>query len=369
MDSLLKGEVQTLELKKEYDVIVVGAGPAGAASAKALSEAKLDILMVERDKLPRYKMCSGIVFPSSKRFIADHFGEIPDNLLCDPKAVRGVRIYLTGDSPVIENPFSATDSGEEVEAVGLNTWRAQLDYWLCSRTSAQLVDCCRFDGYDRQGREYKVKLRHCGQSVSVNTRYLIGADGTLSRVRHAAFPGFDQRIGLVPNYEEYYFGEIDLEPGWLYVFMDRSITGYFATVFHKDNQIVVVTGVSQKESVKDYFHAFQEYLKKKHGLRIRERTRRHAIVLTDMSATRNYCLGEDNLLLVGEAGGFLRGAEGITSALTSGQAAGCAILESVKSDKTAIGYFLELAAEELNICNTHHETIATVFGYNFFTRT
>lgn len=58
-----------MEFKREYDVIIVGSGPAGAAAAKAISESGLETLIVERDELPRYKMCSGIVFPVQGRLL------------------------------------------------------------------------------------------------------------------------------------------------------------------------------------------------------------------------------------------------------------------------------------------------------------
>ncbi len=44
-----------------YDVIVVGAGPAGSTAAKVLADKGLHILLVERHKLPRYKSCSGVL--------------------------------------------------------------------------------------------------------------------------------------------------------------------------------------------------------------------------------------------------------------------------------------------------------------------
>ena len=44
-----------------YDVIVVGAGPAGSPAAKVLADKGLHILLVERHKLPRYKSCSGVL--------------------------------------------------------------------------------------------------------------------------------------------------------------------------------------------------------------------------------------------------------------------------------------------------------------------
>jgi len=357
-----------MELKEKYDVVIVGSGPAGAGAAKALSGSGMETLIVERDKLPRYKMCSGILFPSSRKFVVDNFGQIPDNILCSPELIKGNRIFATIDSPVMDVPFAIFDEGEDLEEEGFNTWRADLDLWLCSQTDAQLLDTCRFDGFETESQEYIVKLRHIGKEVSVRTKYLIGADGTLSRVRKTAFPGFDEKVGLIPNYEEIYQGDIDLESGWLYLFMDRSLTGYFATVFHKDGQIVVVTGVHQRESVKQYFESFRNHLQDKHGLIIKKKMSSHAIVLTDMSAQKNYCLGSVNLLLTGEAGGFLRGGEGITSSLVSGKAAGEAVLESRSSGKPAVEHFQELASEEIESCNKVHASISEALGFNVFTR-
>ena len=42
-----------------YDVIVIGAGPAGASAAFSLAESGLKVLVMEKDKLPRYKTCGG----------------------------------------------------------------------------------------------------------------------------------------------------------------------------------------------------------------------------------------------------------------------------------------------------------------------
>ena len=39
-----------MELNDSYDVVIVGSGPAGAGTAKALTGSGLDTLIVERDK-------------------------------------------------------------------------------------------------------------------------------------------------------------------------------------------------------------------------------------------------------------------------------------------------------------------------------
>lgn len=350
------------------DVVIVGSGPAGAGAAKGLSGAGLRTLIVERHELPRFKMCSGILFPSGRKFVADHFGDIPEKVLCSPERVEGNRIYPSVSAPSFDAPFAIFDAEEGCEAEGLNTSRSQLDYWLCSQSDAELVDDCLFDDLEQVDGEYLVRLRHRGRRVAVRSRFLIGADGTLSRVRRKAFPGFDENIGLIPNYEEFYLGDIDLEPGWLHLFLDRSITGYFATVFFDEERIQVVTGVHRDESVRQYFRAFRSHLEQRHGLVVKEKVSDHGIVLTDMSARKKYCLGSGNLLLAGEAGGFLRGGEGITSALTSGKAAGEAIRQSIASGKPAIEHFRELAAEELAICEMVHERISGALGFNVFAR-
>jgi flavin-dependent dehydrogenase len=357
-----------MELRDRYDVVIVGAGPAGAGAARALTGSGLRVLIAERYELPRFKMCSGIVFPSGRKFIADHFGRIPDKVLCSPERVEGNRIYPGIDAPSFDAPFAVFDGEEGMEVEGLNTSRSELDYWLCSQSDAQLVGGCSFEDMERDGRESIVQLQHEGRLVSVKTKYLIGADGTLSQVRMRAFPDFDEGIGMIPNYEEFYLADIDLAPGWLHLFLDRSITGYFATVFHDEGRIQLVTGAHRQEPVREYFQAFRSHLEAKHGLVVKEMLASHSICLTDMSAQKNYCLGSEDLLLVGEAGGFLRGGEGITSALTSGKAAGEAILESVESGKPAVEHFRELASDELRICEMVHAKLEAALGFNVFKR-
>jgi flavin-dependent dehydrogenase len=50
-----------------YDVIVIGAGPAGATAAALLADHDIDTLLLEKEKLPRPKICGGAV---SKRALS-----------------------------------------------------------------------------------------------------------------------------------------------------------------------------------------------------------------------------------------------------------------------------------------------------------
>ncbi len=42
-------------MQKIYDVIIVGAGPAGSTLAYELARQGISVLILERDALPRYK--------------------------------------------------------------------------------------------------------------------------------------------------------------------------------------------------------------------------------------------------------------------------------------------------------------------------
>ena len=48
-------------MRDEYDVIVVGAGPAGCAAAYDLARARRRVLLVDRSAFPRVKPCAGAV--------------------------------------------------------------------------------------------------------------------------------------------------------------------------------------------------------------------------------------------------------------------------------------------------------------------
>ncbi|RJP30980.1 MAG: FAD-binding protein [Actinobacteria bacterium] len=355
----------------KYDVVIVGAGPAGAAAAKALSGSGLKTAILEKQPLPRYKMCSGILFPAALKFINDVFGEVPPETRCEPQEVIGLRGLLSLGNLPIDLPFSAMNAiwdDPDLPRAGLSIKRPELDLWLCRRSDASIVDNCALVALEQGDEKFVLRVNHAGEEKEIETRFLVGADGPNSRVRRTTFSGFDRAMRLIPNYEEWYLGEIDLEPGWLYLFFDRGLSGFMATIFQKDGVITAVTGAAKGESARSCFRAFRDHLEREHGLRVKETLSRHGIVLNDMSATGNYCLGEGRTLLAGEAAGFLRSAEGITPALFTGMAAGEAILKSVESGRPAMDFYAPATATEMERCRMVHKLNEDVAGFNMFTR-
>ena len=73
------------EVLQMYDVIVVGAGPAGSTAAKVLADKGLHVLLVERHKLPRYKSCSGVLIQKTMDLVRRYYGQdVPLSATCTP---------------------------------------------------------------------------------------------------------------------------------------------------------------------------------------------------------------------------------------------------------------------------------------------
>src|SRR5262249_59909371 len=73
------------------DVVVVGAGPAGAATAILLAEHGLDVVVLERGSVPRPKICGEYLSPEAGR-VLDRLGVLKVVDAAGAAAIHGMRI-------------------------------------------------------------------------------------------------------------------------------------------------------------------------------------------------------------------------------------------------------------------------------------
>ena len=102
---------------KNYNVVIVGAGPAGSYLAYKLKNKGLNVLLLEKQKFPRYKACAGGL--SKKAY---------DILYSDNKNVTTiVEKAVSKGLYVRDNKFTVTEPGKELIYM---TYRSELDTFL-----------------------------------------------------------------------------------------------------------------------------------------------------------------------------------------------------------------------------------------------
>ncbi len=172
------------------DVVVVGAGPAGAASAILLAERGLVVRLLDRARFPRPKLCGEYLSPEAPR-ILDRLGVL--------KAVDGVATPLAGmritvpDGTVITGRYRAIGPWRPYREYALAISRETLDEALVERVRALPVDFheqTRVTGVLVEGgRVTGVEAVDAdGRGLTLRSSLVIAADGRASVIA--------QRLGL-----------------------------------------------------------------------------------------------------------------------------------------------------------------------------
>ena len=147
--------------RRLYDLIVVGAGPAGSSAARTASKLGLETLLLEKENFPRNKLCGGGVTPKVLKLFDF---QLPEELIeCAP---RSTRIHVG----------KSTFSFQTNSPLVYMTSRINFDKFLAEKASeagAELragVPVLRV----KSGESYsEVSTRDC----SYKSRMVIGADG------------------------------------------------------------------------------------------------------------------------------------------------------------------------------------------------
>ncbi len=68
-------------MKQSHDVIVVGAGPSGATLDYELARRGIGVLLLEKEKLPRYKCCAGGVTSKAAKLLDFDISEVVEDVI------------------------------------------------------------------------------------------------------------------------------------------------------------------------------------------------------------------------------------------------------------------------------------------------
>lgn len=159
-----------------FDVVVVGAGPAGSSSALHLARRGHRVLLVERSEFPRDKACGdGLTRDSVDLLLGLGLGRELEGFL----KINGLRLHHRGVAKEID---SSRIQGE----AGLVVPRRELDALLARRAASEgalLLQRTRavdlmFDEACVAG----VVLERAGKRIQIRTRLVVAADGAHSRI-------------------------------------------------------------------------------------------------------------------------------------------------------------------------------------------
>jgi geranylgeranyl reductase family protein len=161
----------------DFDVAIVGAGPAGSATAIALARRGYAVALVDKQHFPREKLCGDFVSPINWPIFRDL--RVENRVLAQPHAeVIGFRITSYSGAEAA-SPFSSND---QPPVIGLGLGRAQLDQLLLERAAelgATVRTGCRIEKLSRSTQGWRFEA---SAHESWRAKVLIGADGRNSWV-------------------------------------------------------------------------------------------------------------------------------------------------------------------------------------------
>ncbi|HVE79470.1 MAG TPA: FAD-dependent oxidoreductase [Gemmatimonadaceae bacterium] len=207
-----------------WDVIVVGAGPAGSAVATFLARAGRRVLVLDRARFPRPKPCSEYMSPEASRLLAA-LGALDDVEAAGGAALVGMTVHAPGGAR-IHGEFAGAGRHRAFRDRGLAVRREVLDAILVRHAraaGAEVREGVRVgELLVAGGRVVGVRARGGGgDAQQLRARLVIGADGLRSMVarrlglaRTARWP---RRFAFVTHYRGVAgvgsFGEMHVERG------------------------------------------------------------------------------------------------------------------------------------------------------------
>ena len=327
--------------KREYDLIVVGAGPAGSSAAYAAAKNGIKVALLEKEEnVAQTVRTSGVTWID----YAKEFG-IPED------CYNPIRTY-NFCSP--NNTVSITDNKPKAAVLDVRkTYRFLAD--MAKKNGAEIfVNTNVTNVITENGSIVGVKASSSNSEMIFHARMLIDASGFQSAV--------SKSLGLVKQWERFGVGaeyeaeveNVKSDTWWLMVGQMYSPAGY-AWIFPLGKNIVRIgVGVGKPESHVDPTQRLDELIEKGAGPikdlgKITKKEFHYGLIPNEGLSRKTVY---DNLILVGDTAGMANPLvlEGIRYAIKYGRVAGDVASKAIKSGDTsekALRYYEETWKKEI----------------------
>ncbi|MDR1480047.1 MAG: FAD-binding protein [Planctomycetaceae bacterium] len=327
-----------------YDIGIIGAGPAGATLARLVAS-KHRVLLLNKD---RQKCCGGILAPESQKLLAQLDLALPLHTLANPQ------------------PFAVTVIDINSKLINhyprqyINIKRNKFDQWLLSLLP-ESVDVRSNAVYKKAGVDSKtvevngdyliIHFTENDEPKTEKVRWLVGADGGASLVRDQFF-GTDPRLKKYIAFQDWFdnneietqtdslSSEINFQNNYVGIF-DNNLTDFYCWTIPKDDQLLIGSAIPLQTKdenpllpdARNRFKQLKNYLSSI-GLNFGQAQKQEIGLIVRPATTNAINLGRNNVLLVGEAAGFISptSAEGISTALASATA----LANAINSNKNVL---------------------------------
>jgi geranylgeranyl reductase family protein len=344
---------------EEYDVIVVGAGLGGCSAAIFLAERGAKVLLLDRQKFPRDKICGDALSGKSMKVLRELGlkSRIPK---LRHGAIRGT-LLSSPNGEILDLGFAdGKGKGREIGYVVRRIDFDNLIFQKAKKKAAKTIENFTVTHVlQEDGRAIGIEGTKNGKQYEYRAKMIIGADGAHSSIVRAlgiekhppkhmctAFRAYYDNVeGLTDRIEIHFIKGVI--PGYLWIF---PLDGKNANV-----GIGMVDSELRKRKV-DLRKLMEEALKK-HPM-FRERFRKAKLV-TPITAwalpfgSKHQQIHGDGFLLVGDAAALIDpfSGEGMGNALLSGQIAAEVAAKALKKnrfDGEFLGEYAERVWDELD---------------------
>ncbi|MDD1753420.1 MAG: geranylgeranyl reductase family protein [Methanotrichaceae archaeon] len=291
-----------------YDVIVIGAGPAGSAAARAASKAGLKVLIIEKEIFPRYKPCGGAL---SDRAISILDFSLPESF-CE-RTITSIKIHFHDK---ISNGYNGCRLATLVT-------RSKFDHFLLQKAQEAGADLVT-----QKVQNFKEKADHIEvltKKDAYESRFLVISSGYQDSLKERIRER-DKRdqygVSIVTEVEEDDEKIVERLHDSLDFYFDVVETGYGWIFPHKGYYSVGIWG--QASRLKDLRGTMAHFLRK-NGFQGNYMLHGHKAPL----GGHKWKISSPRVLLAGDSAGLVDAftGEGIYYALRSGQIAAHTIWE------------------------------------------